>query len=220
MSPCWHVMFLVLLLLASPACQRTPETREPHPPSHIGLWEDSSGRVSIEQAADPAGAGPLFSHPGQPHVAGAFRARLCGCASPWTRPPAEGSWVLEVTAPWMDRVDLYLPRPAGGWGHQATGLGTQPPLRPRPGRLCLERPGRHPPPGLSPTCACNQCFSLNAGPCACGPWTEFRKQVVTDGYSLWRFVRGNGGHGHRQPDGAAGHPGPEPICSTSSIWPA
>ena len=178
MSPCWHVMFLVLLLLASPACQRTPETREPHPPSHIGLWEDSSGRVSIEQAADPAGAGRYSVIQGNRMSRGFSRSALW-VRIPLDQAPAEGSWVLEVTAPWMDRVDLYLPRPAGGWGHQATGLGQPPPVHALDG-FALSAPADTPRRGFA-YLRLQSVLSLNAG---LRLWSldEFRKQVVTDGY--------------------------------------
>ncbi|MCF8109799.1 MAG: sensor domain-containing diguanylate cyclase [Desulfohalobiaceae bacterium] len=49
------------------------------------------------------------------------------------RPRTAGPLVLEVAAPWMEAVTLYLPRRDGGWLEQSTGLKLKPSLRTKPG---------------------------------------------------------------------------------------
>ncbi|BEQ15361.1 hypothetical protein FAK_24270 [Desulfoferula mesophila] len=62
---------------------------------------------------------------------------------PLEQAPATGKWVLEVSAPWMDRIDLYLPKPSGGWLRESTGL-SQPLADNRQGVFALKAPADTP----------------------------------------------------------------------------
>jgi len=95
------------------------------------------------------------------------RMSLGFCRSPlWVRipldqTPAKGRWVLEVAAPWMDRVDLYLPGPQGGWQKQSTGL-EQPLASNRQGVFALKAPADSPRSGYA-YLRLQSVLSLNAG---------------------------------------------------------
>lgn len=114
-------LLIALILVVGPACDRNSASRTIHPPTEVGLLEDTAGHMGIVQAASAQTAARY-------QIKRTNRMSLGFCRSAlWVRisldqAPAQGRWVLEVSAPWMDRVDFYLPRPDGGWQRQSTGL--------------------------------------------------------------------------------------------------
>ncbi len=128
MTPALRALLLLLALAMSSLCGGASIVQAGPPPSRMGLLLDPSGQMDIAQAASPQRAALYKIHPGNRMSLGFQRSAL------WVRlaldqTPAQGRWVLEVTAPWMDRVDLYLPQPQGGWQHQSTGLAQPSPSK-------------------------------------------------------------------------------------------
>ncbi len=174
----WTALLIVMLLMAIPACDWDPAIEMRHPPRQIGLLEDTGGRMDINQAASPLLAPRYQIRPGHRMSLGFRRSAL------WVRialdqAPATGPWVLEVAAPWMDRVDLYLPKPGGGWSGQSTGLD-QPLAANRVSGFALEAPADTPRTGYA-YLRLQSVLSLNAG---LRLWTHagFFSHVVTDSY--------------------------------------
>ena len=169
---------LILLLGALFACGQEPASRPGHPPSEVDLLEDPGGRMGIEQAASAGQAERYTRQRGHRMSLGFCRSAL------WVRlsldqAPASGCWVLSVAAPWMDQVDLYLPRPAGGWEHLSTGL-QQPGPDSAPGGFALTAPADTPRSGFGYLRLKSE-LSLNAG-IRLWPENEFVKDLVQDGY--------------------------------------
>ncbi|MCB2190991.1 MAG: sensor domain-containing diguanylate cyclase [Deltaproteobacteria bacterium] len=131
-----------------------------HPPTEVGFFRDSSGYMDITQAASAQNAS-LYQ------IRHANRMSFGFCRSPlWVRiplsqAPSGGSWVLEITAPWMDYIDLYLPGPDGGWRKQSTGL-QQPLADNRQGIFALKAPVDTPRTGYG-YLRLQSVLSLNAG---------------------------------------------------------
>lgn len=121
MFKAWHIVFIVLLLLTGPACDWRQSSESPRLPTQVGLLEDPSGRMDVEQAASPEKQDKYDTINKSRMSLGFSRSAL------WVRIPlnqlsAQGPWVLDVSAPWMDMVDFYLPKAGGGWRKQSTGL--------------------------------------------------------------------------------------------------
>ncbi len=110
---------LICALVA--ACAPRPTGDVGTRPTEMGLLEDPGGLMDIGQAAAPDRAGDYRMEPGNRLSLGFSLSTL------WVRlaleqTPPTGSWVLELPSPWLDRVELYLPRPHGGRLRLATGL--------------------------------------------------------------------------------------------------
>ncbi|MCB2226185.1 MAG: sensor domain-containing diguanylate cyclase [Desulfarculaceae bacterium] len=172
-------LLLVLLLAVCSACGCDTSPRANHPPNEVGLWEDAGGQAGIEQAAAPSRAERYVRQKGNRMSMGFSRSAL------WVRlaldqvPPTEDCWVLSVAAPWMDQVDLYLPRPGGGWEHLYTGL-QQPGPDSAPGCFALSAPADTPRTGYAYLRLKSE-LSLNAG-IRLWPEAEFVEDLVHDGY--------------------------------------
>ncbi|MBU4564689.1 MAG: sensor domain-containing diguanylate cyclase [Desulfarculus sp.] len=153
-------LLIILMLVVGPACDWDKSPKTKHPPTEVGLLEDSSCQMDITQATS-ANTASLYQ------VKHTNRMSLGFCRSPlWVRipldqTPAKGRWVLEVAAPWMDRVDLYLPGPQGGWQKQSTGL-EQPLASNRQGVFALKAPADSPRSGYA-YLRLQSVLSLNAG---------------------------------------------------------
>ena len=169
-------LLIILMLVVGPACDRDSASRILHPPTEVGLLEDTAGHIDIAQAASPQTA---------PHyqIKRTNRMSLGFCRSAlWVRisldqAPAQGRWVLEVSAPWMDRVDFYLPKPDGGWQKRSTGL-EQPAADNRLAVFALTAPADTPRTGYA-YLRLQSVLSLNAG---LRIWSEagFEASTVTD----------------------------------------
>lgn len=146
------LVFLLFICSAAPGAD--------HPPTEVGFLKDTTGSMGIVQATS-ANTAPLYQ------IKHTNRMSLGFCRDPlWVRipldqAPAQGRWVLEVAAPWMDRVDLYLPDPQGGWQRQSTGL-EQPLASNRQGVFALKAPADSPRSGYA-YLRLQSVLSLNAG---------------------------------------------------------
>lgn len=154
------LLLITLITLATPACTWNRDSRALRPPTEVGLLEDSAGRMDITQAASPQAA-PLYQTKHISRMSLGFSKSALWVRLPLEQAPEEGRWVLEVEAPWMDRVDLYLPRPDGGWQRQSTGL-EQPMAASRLGGFALTAPADTPRTGHA-YLRLQSVLSLNAG---------------------------------------------------------
>ena len=175
-------IILVLLLGLTLVWGKGP--RGIHLPYELGALQDESGEMSIAQAASSQTAARYKTL----HT---NRMSFGFCRSPlWVRipleqAPATGRWVLEVSAPWMDRVDLYLPKPSGGWQKESTGLA-QPLAYNRQGVFALKVPADTPRTGYA-YLRLQSLLSLNAG-LRIWPETAFEINNVTNTFfydNLW-----------------------------------
>ncbi len=121
----WQIILIASLLMIGPACDWRQEAGPRHPPAEIGLREDPGGLLDIAQASSPQTAAQYKTIRGNRMSLGFSRSALW-VRIPLDQLPAAGPWVLQVAAPWMERVDFYLPKAGGGWQRQSTGL-QQPP---------------------------------------------------------------------------------------------
>lgn len=169
-------LLIALMLVASPGCDWSQASRSPHPPREIGLLEDCSGRMDITQATSPQAASH-YQIRRLPRMSLGFCRSALWVRIPLDQTPPQGRWVLEVSAPWMDRVDFYLPEPGGGWQKQSTGL-EQPSPSDRLGVLALTAPADTPRTGHA-YLRLQSVLSLNAG-LRIWPETEFEISTVTD----------------------------------------
>ncbi|NWG72865.1 MAG: diguanylate cyclase, partial [Parvularculaceae bacterium] len=117
----WPALLLALLMLFALFSDRLWDGAKSCPPTEIGYLVDPGGRMSIAQAASPEAAGRYVVKQDNRMSLGFSRSAL------WLRfaldqAPTSGPWVLVVAAPWMDRIDLFLPDPQKGWQRQSTGL--------------------------------------------------------------------------------------------------
>lgn len=94
--------------------------------------------------------------------------------------PVLGPWVLDVAAPWMDRVDFFLPKPGGGWFKHSTGLKQPSSDNNWPGLFALEAPNDTPRTGYA-YLRLQSVLSLNAGLCISSR-KEFVEETVTETY--------------------------------------
>lgn len=148
------IFSIVLALLLGLALVWGRGPRELHPPTEVSVLQDHAGEMGIAQASSAQTATAY-------RTLHANRMSFGFCRYPlWVRipleqAPATGKWVLEVSAPWMDRIDLYLPKPSGGWLRESTGL-SQPLADNRQGVFALKAPADTPAPAM-PICVCNPC---------------------------------------------------------------
>ncbi len=154
------ILILILLILVCAACDSVPASTQAQPPTHIGLLEDPSEEMDIERAASPQTAASYKTIERNRVSLGFNRSPL------WVRidldqTPATGPWVLDVAAPWMDRIDYYLPLPNGGWLENSTGL-QQPSPTSRLGLFAFLAPDDTPRKGFA-YLRLQSVLSLNAG---------------------------------------------------------
>jgi len=164
------------MLVVGPACDWDQDSRALHPPTEVGLLEDPAGRMDIAQAASPQTAVRYQTRRANRMSLG-FSQSALWVRIPLDQAPAKGRWVLEVSAPWMDRVDFYLPGPDGGWHRQSTGL-KQPSPANRQGVFSLTAPADTPRSGYT-YLRLQSVLSLNAG-LRMWPETGFEINTVTD----------------------------------------
>ena len=123
MSKHWPACCLILVALFALVLDRAWSARGPFLPAEVAYLEDPDGRLDILRAASPGNADRYVIKKDNRLSLGFSRSAL------WVRLalddiPLGGPFVLVVAAPWMDRVDLFLPDPEKGWGQQTTGLLT------------------------------------------------------------------------------------------------
>jgi diguanylate cyclase (GGDEF)-like protein len=178
MAHVWRILLITSLLLMPCACDWHQEAGPRHPPEEIGLLEDPGGLMSITQAASSGAAAQYKTIHGNRMSLGFNRSALW-VRIPLAELPAAGPWVLEVAAPWMDKVDFYLPQAGGGWHRQSTGL-KQPPAGGGLRGLALEIPAGTQRFGFS-YLRLQSVLSLNAG---FRLWSksEFLDHIITKGY--------------------------------------
>ena len=176
MAQALSALLIALMLVLGSACDFGLASRSQSPPTEVGLLEDSSGRMDILQAASPQNAVRYEIRHGNRMSLGFSRSALW-VRIPLAQAPAKGRWVLEVGAPWMDRVDLYLPGSDGGWHRHSTGL-EQPSEVNRLGVFALVAPADTPRTGHA-YLRLQSVLSLNAG---LRMWSEvdFEANTVTD----------------------------------------
>ncbi len=178
-------LLIGLLLMVSPACGWLPTGQTPHLPTEVGLLEDPSGKMDITQAASPQTAARYQTRSGSRMSLGFSRSALW-VRIPLDQAPVSGRWVLEVDAPWMDRVDLYLPTPKGGWKRESTGL-EQPSAANRLPLFALPVPSDTPRQGHA-YLRLQSVLSLNTG-LRMWPQTQFVASTVADSY-LYGYLYG------------------------------
>ncbi len=176
MPKAWPVLLIALLLALCPACHWKDPSQQA--PTEMGLLEDPNGEMTIDQAASPATASRYQPQAGNRMSLGFCRSALWVRLSMRQSPPS-GPWVLEVKAPWMDRVDLFLPNPAGGWLRQSTGL-QQPPLDEHLGLFAMTAPADTPRQGYA-YLRLQSVLSLNAS-LRLWPRKSFVEHTVRDSY--------------------------------------
>ena len=142
MPPVRPALIIALFLTAILVAGCGAVSLRQHPPTQVGLLEDPSGKMDINQAASPQTAGRYQEKQGNRMSLGFSRSALW-VRIPLKQTPQAGSWVLEVMAPWMDQVDLYLPRPDGSWSEYSTGLNHPSPAG-RMGMFALDAPADTP----------------------------------------------------------------------------
>ncbi len=120
-SNAWRILIIVLLLAASPACDWGQTSEPQHPPFKVEILENPSGKLGIDQIASPEAENKFQTKHGNRMSLGFNRSALW-VRIPLGEAPSTGTCVLEVAAPWMEQVDLYLPKPGGGWHKVSTGL--------------------------------------------------------------------------------------------------
>jgi diguanylate cyclase (GGDEF)-like protein len=158
------------------ACVGRPAGHDETWPTEIGLLEDPGGLMDIEEAASPESADAFRMEPGN-------RLSLGFCLSAlWVRfsldqTPSDGPWVLELPSPWLDRVELYLPRPEGGRLRLATGL-LNPPARGGADRFVLTAPADTPRHGYA-YLRLRARLSLNAA-------LSIRPKAALEAHAVWR----------------------------------
>ena len=172
------VLIFAFLLIVLSGCDLSADSGPTHPPFEIAVLEDSQGRLSIEQVAASTMA-PEFAVKSCNRMSAGFSRSYLWVRVPLQRPEAVGSLLLELAAPWMEEVELYLPRQEGGWSRQSTGLKLKPSLQTKPAFL-LPVPAETPrdkPPYLR----LKSELSLNTG---LRLWTrpEFEAQAVKKAY--------------------------------------
>ncbi|MEW6264316.1 MAG: diguanylate cyclase [Thermodesulfobacteriota bacterium] len=178
MSPAWPMLLMILLLLVASSCGRREEPASKHPPSEIGLLENPDGRMDIAQAASPQMAGGYLVKQDNRMSLGFSRSALW-VRLPLAQAPAREPWVLVVAAPWMDRVDFYLPEPDGDWRRQATGL-QQPGAAKTAGGFVLRAPDDTPRAGYA-YLRLESVLALNAG-LRLWPRAEFEEYTLIYAY--------------------------------------
>ncbi|MCF8031865.1 MAG: sensor domain-containing diguanylate cyclase [Desulfarculaceae bacterium] len=172
------LLLLVLIAAALTACGPGPSPRQSHLPREVDLLVDRGGKMDISQAASPQEAGGYTRQAGNRMSLGFCRSALW-VRLPLDQTPAQGCWVLSVAAPWMDQVDLYLPRPNGGWEHLFSGL-QQPNGHHGAGGFALIAPEDTPRAGYG-YLRLQSVLSLNAG-LRIWPDSEFMRDAVNHGY--------------------------------------
>jgi diguanylate cyclase (GGDEF)-like protein len=173
-----YILLIALLLLIGPACDWRQSPESQHLPTEVGIFEDTSGQMEISQAASPLAWDDYEVIKGNRMSLGFNKSAL------WVRIPlaqiaTQGPWVLEVAAPWMDKVDFYLPKPDGGWRRQSTGL-QQPPATGGTMGLALAIPAGTPRTGFA-YLRLQSVLSLNAG-LRLWPKAEFVEHKVNRSY--------------------------------------
>lgn len=162
MLPARSSLWIILALMVCSSCAWSPNIPATHPPTKVWVLKDQSGDMDIAQAASEQTAPRYQLRHGNRMSLGFCRLALWA-RIPLNQTPAQGRWVFEVEAPWMDRIDLYLPRPGGGWLKQSTGL-QQPLVENRQGVFALKAPADTPHTGYA-YLRLQSVLSLNAGLC-------------------------------------------------------
>jgi diguanylate cyclase (GGDEF)-like protein len=116
-----HILITALLLLTGASCD-WKESHSSHTlPRNVAIMEDPSGKLDIDQVASPEMRGKFQAKQGNRMSLGFNRSALW-VRIPLKEVPSPRTNILEVAAPWMAQVDLYLPGRDGGWRKQSTGL--------------------------------------------------------------------------------------------------
>ncbi len=178
MSRAQLALIIALLLMVSSACDGNTASRGIHPPTEIGLLEDPDGRMDINQAASPQIAN-RYKTKNRNRISLGFNRSALWVRIPLDQAPQQGQWVLEVTAAWMDRVDLFLPKTGGGRHRMSTGL-QQPSAANRLGVFALAIPDDTPRTGYA-YLRLQSVLSLNAG-LRIWSQTKFVENTVADTY--------------------------------------
>lgn len=145
-------------------------------PKTIAFLEDPGGRMDIARAADEAIASRYTVKEDNRLSLGFSRSAL------WIRldlSQAPKGWVLQVCAPWMDRIDLYTPGAEGTWHRVSTGL-QQPSLQPDVTGFALKPPLPPPDQGVAYV-RLSSVLALNAG-LHLWPETQFLRHCQTRAY--------------------------------------
>lgn len=121
MSRACRCLCLILLLLVVPACAWRAAGKSSLPPAEIGLLPDPSGQMGIAEAA-ASNTSPRYRLLEGNRVSLGFTREALWVRFALDQAPGPAPWVLELPASWLDRAELYLPRPGGGWRRLATGL--------------------------------------------------------------------------------------------------
>lgn len=156
----WAYALIILLAFLCAACVALPEAKDIHPPAQIALLLDPTGDMDINQASSPELSG-------QYEIVNRNRVSLGFNRSPvWVRialdqAPANGPWILDVAAPWMDRLDFFTPKADGGWLKLSSGL-QQPCEKHRLGLFCFQVSADSPRKGYA-YLRMQSVLSLNAG---------------------------------------------------------
>jgi diguanylate cyclase (GGDEF)-like protein len=116
-----YILLIALLLMAGPSCEWRQSSDSLQLPTEIAIMEDPSGKMGIAQIASAEMRDKFQTRRGNRMSLGFNRSAL------WVRiplkdAPSPRTNILAVNAPWMQEVDLYLPKPDGGWSKQSTGL--------------------------------------------------------------------------------------------------
>ena len=118
----WPFLLLVILIpIFSLFYERIWLASYPMSPTEIAYLEDPTGRRNITWAAGPDTAGRYIIKKDHRLSLGFSRSTL------WirldlTQAPQKDEWVLSISAPWMDAIDLYIPDEKNGWRKLSTGL--------------------------------------------------------------------------------------------------
>jgi signal transduction histidine kinase len=120
--------FSILLLLslffstqaqAEPAALRLEETRH-YATGHLSLLRDPTGRLGIEAISSAAQAARFTPLPG--NLAQGFTRDALWLKIPLLRAPdAPAEWWMEIQSALYDEVEVYVPRPGGGFERHRAG---------------------------------------------------------------------------------------------------
>jgi len=154
------LLLIVVLLMTLPGCSLEGDHAASVLPLEIGLMEDSSGLMAIGESADP-GVSDRYRVERDNRTSLGFSRSALWVRIPLNRVPDEGDFTVTVAAPWMDRIDLYLPNPGGRWRRLSTGL-LQPGPAPTVGGFVLCAPADTPREGYA-YLRLESVLALNAG---------------------------------------------------------
>jgi diguanylate cyclase (GGDEF)-like protein len=120
-SKTWHILIIALFLATGASCDWRESSTSHHPPHNVAIMEDPSGKLAIDQIASSEYETKFQAKRGNRMSLGFNRSALW-VRIPLSEAPSPGTNILEVAAPWMERVDLYLLTKEGGWRKISTGL--------------------------------------------------------------------------------------------------